>query len=97
MLFQPIFKTQCLKTIENAHPNQSGALLNLLLPKFLNSKQLSLSRLAANLASRKIEFLLTMSMEDVISQLTKDDLTKITESLISLKLVKKYVCFYLIE
>lgn len=64
--------------------------MTLLLPKFLNSKQLSLSRLAANLASRKIEFLLTMSMEDVTNQLTKDDLTKITESLIALKLVKKY-------
>lgn len=32
-----------------------------------------------------------MSMEDVTNQLSKDDITKITDSLIALKLVKKYV------
>lgn len=38
-----------------------------------------------------MEFLLTMSMEEVTTQLPKDDLIKITEALISMKLVKKYL------
>lgn len=86
---QPTFRTKILKTVENAHPSQVGALLCLLLPKLLNCRQLALSRLVANLASRKIELLLTMSMEEVSNQLPKEDLMRIMDLLVETKLVKK--------
>lgn len=80
---------KCLKTVENVHSAQIGSLLNLLLPEFLNSRQLSVSRVVASLASRKIELLLTMTMDEVVNQLPKDELIKIMDSLVTLKLAKK--------
>lgn len=78
-----------MKAIENVHPAQIGTLLNLLLPGFLNTKLISLARMVANLASRKVELLLTMTMDEVVAQLPKEDLVKMMESLVELKLAKK--------
>ncbi|KAJ8928270.1 hypothetical protein NQ314_019221 [Rhamnusium bicolor] len=88
-MFLPVFKTKILKCIENCHPSQVGAVLNLLVPNMLNLRQIALSRMAANLASRKIEFLLTLPMEDVSNQLSKENIIEIQKMLESLKLVKK--------
>ncbi|KAJ8971469.1 hypothetical protein NQ317_001246 [Molorchus minor] len=68
----PVFKTKILKCVENCHSSQIGAVLGLLVPNMLNFRQVALSRMAANLASRKIEFLLTLPMEDVNNQLPKE-------------------------
>ncbi|KAJ8959892.1 hypothetical protein NQ318_011628 [Aromia moschata] len=86
----PIFKTKVLKCVENCHPSQVGAVLNLLVPNMLNFRQVALSRMAANLASRKIELLLTLPMEDVNSQLSKEDIMEMQKTLTSLKLVRKH-------
>uniref|UniRef100_A0A1Y1K0T3 Huntingtin n=1 Tax=Photinus pyralis TaxID=7054 RepID=A0A1Y1K0T3_PHOPY len=84
------FRTKTLKSIENIHPTQVGALLCSLVPNFLDCRELTLSRLTANLASRKIELLLTMSMEEVCNQLAKEDLMRIMDLLVERKLVKKH-------
>lgn len=63
----------------------------MLIYNLLDSKELAVSRLVANLASRKIEYLLTLSMEEVNNQLSKDDLVHVVDHLIKLKLAKKYV------
>ncbi|KAJ8914559.1 hypothetical protein NQ315_010023 [Exocentrus adspersus] len=84
------FKSKLLNCIENCHSSQIGLVLKLLVPSMLNYRQVALSRLAANLASRKIEFLLTLPMEDVNNQLSKEDINKMQQALISLHLVKKH-------
>lgn len=71
--------------------SQIGELLKLLLPKMLECKPSALSRLVSNLASRKIELLLTMSMGEVTEQLPRDELISLMDSLIESKLVKKQV------
>ncbi|KAK4875471.1 hypothetical protein RN001_011893 [Aquatica leii] len=84
------FRTKTLKSIENVHSSQIGVLLNSLIPNFLDCRQLTLSRLVANLASRKIELLLTMSMEEVCNQFPKEDLLQIMDALVERKLAKKH-------
>nr|XP_023020492.1 huntingtin [Leptinotarsa decemlineata] len=83
-------KVKVLKCIENCHQSQIGPVLNLLIPDMLKCHQAVVSRMAANLASRKIEMLLMMPMEDVSNQLSKETLTKIQRLLVSLNLVKKH-------
>ncbi|XP_008191527.2 huntingtin [Tribolium castaneum] len=85
----PVFVLQILKSVENTHPYHTGTLLKLLLPKLLISKELAVSRLVANLASRKIELLLTMSMAEVHEQLAKEDLLAIIKKIAALNLVRK--------
>lgn len=57
----------------------------------LNDRQVIISRLVANLASRKIELLLTMPKEEVNNQITKDNLIMLKNVLVSGNLFKKYV------
>ncbi|CAH1155948.1 unnamed protein product [Phaedon cochleariae] len=85
-----VYKVKLLKCIENCHSSQIGLVLNLLIPDFLKFHQAVVSRMAATLASRKIEMLLTMPMEDVNGQLTKENLNRILHSLVTLNLVKKH-------
>ncbi|KAF5303786.1 hypothetical protein FQR65_LT08121 [Abscondita terminalis] len=84
------FRTKTLKSVENVHPSQIGALLKSLIPNFLDCRHLAISRLVANLANRKIELLLTMSMEEVSNQFPKEDLMQIMDVLVERKLVKKH-------
>lgn len=75
--------------MENTHSYHTGSLLKLLLPKLLISKELAIARLVANLASRKIELLLTMSMPEVHEQLAREELLGIIKNIVALNLVKK--------
>ncbi|CAH1990108.1 unnamed protein product [Acanthoscelides obtectus] len=83
-------KMRFLRSIENCHSSQIGAVLKLLVPKILNFHQAVVSRLAANMASRKVEILLTLSPEEVKQLLSKEDLERIQKSLIDLKLVRRH-------
>nr|CAH7759250.1 unnamed protein product [Callosobruchus chinensis] len=83
-------KMRFLRSIENCHSSQIGAVLKLLVPGILNFHQAVVSRLAANMASRKIEVLLTLPPEEVQEFLSKEDLLGIQRSLIDLKLVKRH-------
>lgn len=78
-----------LKVLENTHPDHAGHVLKFSLPNIHLMRELSVSRQFANLASRKIEVLLTMNKEEVNKQLSKEDLLKMVKSLMALNLVKK--------
>ncbi|XP_076231541.1 huntingtin [Calliopsis andreniformis] len=89
-LSQPSFVKRLLQCIEGAHHSQSGAVLMTLIPRFLSTKYLALSRMAAKIASRRVEILLTTSSADVMNQLSKEDFVKLMEILRSTKLAKKH-------
>ncbi|XP_063922689.1 huntingtin isoform X2 [Zophobas morio] len=89
-LCDPVFILKILKSVENTHPSHTGHLLKLLLPKLLLSRERAVSRSVANLASRKIELLLTMSMTEVNEQLVKEDLLGMIKKMVTLKLIKKH-------
>ncbi|CAG2068953.1 unnamed protein product, partial [Timema podura] len=89
-LKQPSFVCRLLRCLEGVHPSQSGALLMLLVPRLLGSPQLAPARLAGALACRRAELLLTLSEEEVHSQLTRADLDKVLESLHGSGLTNKY-------
>ncbi|XP_050315238.1 huntingtin-like [Anthonomus grandis grandis] len=85
-----VFKMKILDSIENCHISQTGAVIKLLIPRMLCSRQMAVSRSAAHLASRKIEFLSTMTSEEVLKQLSKEDLFIIKEELNIKNFSKKY-------
>ncbi|XP_012141248.1 huntingtin isoform X2 [Megachile rotundata] len=89
-LSQPSFVKRLLQCIEGAHHSQSGTVLLTLIPRLLSTRYLALSRMAAKIASRRVEILLTTSVEDVTKQLSKEDFTKIMDILQSTKLAKKH-------
>lgn len=84
-----MFISKLLKCVEKTHPSHIGNLIKLVLPKLLTVPQLATARLVANLASRKVELLLTMPMEDVHKEIAKEELLEIINKLVSLNLVKK--------
>ncbi|XP_066154208.1 huntingtin [Euwallacea fornicatus] len=86
----PVFKTKILKCIEDSHTSQTGASVKLLIPNLLFNKQSAVSRFVVRLASRKIEYLLTMSTQEVLEQLSKNDLFIIKEELSIRMMAKKY-------
>ncbi|XP_076265784.1 huntingtin isoform X2 [Rhynchophorus ferrugineus] len=85
-----IFKIKVLKCLENSHSSQTGAVIKLLIPKMLSNRQIAISRMVGNLASRKVEYLFTLPLEEVHCQLSKDDLFIIKEELNLMNLSKKY-------
>lgn len=89
-LSQPSFIKRLLQCIEGAHHSQSGAVIMTLIPRLLSTKYLALSRMAAKIASRRVEILLTTSAEDVVDQLSKDDIVKIMDILQTTKLARKH-------
>ncbi|XP_053996707.1 huntingtin [Hylaeus anthracinus] len=89
-LSQPSFVKRLLQCIEGAHYSQSGAVLTTLIPRLLSTKYLALSRMAAKIASRRVEILLTTSTADATKYLPKDDFVKIMDTLQSTKLAKKH-------
>ncbi|XP_029667120.1 huntingtin isoform X1 [Formica exsecta] len=89
-LSRPSFIKRLLQCIEGAHHSQSGAVILTLIPRLLSTKYLALSRMAAKIASRRVEILLTTGAEDAIDQLSKDDLVKIMDTLQTTKLARKH-------
>ncbi|XP_024941677.1 huntingtin isoform X2 [Cephus cinctus] len=89
-LSKPSFVKKLLLCVEGAHNSQSGPLILALVPRLLASKHLALSRMAAKIASRKAETLLTLSMDEANEQLPKEDLIKTMDILQSTKLAKKH-------
>lgn len=89
-LSRPSFIKRLLQCIEGAHHSQSGAVIMTLIPRLLSIKYLALSRMAAKIVSRRVEILLTTSADDVISQLSKDDIARIMGVLQTTKLARKH-------
>lgn len=69
---RPSFVKRLLQCLEGAHQLHSGRLLEILVPNFLKSKNLALSRMAAKIASRRIEMMLTQGNNEVLAQLSKE-------------------------
>lgn len=77
--------------LEGVHPSQSGALLILLIPRFLGHPLLAPARLAGTLACRRAELLLTLPADEVAAQLTETDLRKLMDILRATSLARKWV------
>ncbi|RZF49148.1 hypothetical protein LSTR_LSTR008434 [Laodelphax striatellus] len=85
------FLCKLLTCLETVHPRDSGAVLKLLAPILLKHPHLVVTKRATALASRRVEFLLTLEKSDVTAQIEKEDLQKLIESLSStLKLAIKH-------
>ena len=54
-----------LRCLEAIHLSQSGALLTLLIDKFLNTHQLAVARMCDSIACRRVEMLLAENYEVV--------------------------------
>lgn len=89
-LTRPSFVKRLLQCMEGAHNSQSGAVIIALVPRFLKTKHLALSRMAAKIASRRAETLLASSSEDAHEQLPRDDLLHVMETLQATKLARKH-------
>lgn len=89
-LSKPSFVKRLLLCIEGAHHSQSGAVIMALIPRLLTTKYLALSRMAANILSRRVEILLTLSVDDINEQLPKEEFIRIMDILKTTKLFKKY-------
>lgn len=80
-LEKPAFVRRLLQCLEGAHYSLSGPLILALIPRFLESKYLAVTRIAANIATRRAEVLLTFDTEQVQQQLSKSELTKLMNTL----------------
>ncbi|KAK7793413.1 hypothetical protein R5R35_014313 [Gryllus longicercus] len=89
-LLQPSFAVQLLRCLQSVHPSQSGALLTFLVPRLLAHPHVAVARLAASLACRRAELLLTLSPEEVTSQLGRDDLQALVVALNAAQLANKH-------
>lgn len=61
--YQPSFVKKTLQCLEAIHLSQSGALLSLLIDKFLFTHHLAVSRMCDAIACRRVEMLLAENME----------------------------------
>ncbi|XP_023313861.1 huntingtin [Trichogramma pretiosum] len=87
---KPVYVKRLLRCLEAVHQAQSGKVLKILVPSLLTTKYLVLSRLAAKLASRRVELLLTMGKDEVLIHLSGDELKNIFTALEKKGLAKKH-------
>ncbi|XP_008206342.1 huntingtin isoform X2 [Nasonia vitripennis] len=86
----PSFIKKLLQCLEGAHQSQSGQLLTVLVPRLLQSKYLALSRMAAKIASRRVEVLLALGKEEAMMQLSREDFKAIMNVLKKENMTKKH-------
>ncbi|KAL5022595.1 hypothetical protein ScPMuIL_001750 [Solemya velum] len=79
-----------LKCVEPVHVSQSGALLTLLIDKFLHTHNLSVSRICDLIACRRVEMLLAETSEEISNQLPLEDLLKLLQFMKSNGLYKRH-------
>nr|KAG5686381.1 hypothetical protein BaRGS_018689 [Batillaria attramentaria] len=73
----PSLVKKTLRCLDAIHPSQSGALITLLVDKFLNSHQLAVTRMCDTIVCRRLEGLLAESVEESSKQLPQEDLEKL--------------------
>ncbi|XP_077992227.1 huntingtin-like [Glandiceps talaboti] len=86
----PSMVKQTLRCLEPIHLSQSGALLTLLIDKFLKTYHHALARQCDMAACRRIEMLLAESVEECQSQIPVEDLDKLTQYMENSGLTKRY-------
>ncbi|XP_058802645.1 huntingtin isoform X2 [Phymastichus coffea] len=87
---RPSFVKRLLQCLEGAHQSQSGLLLLTLVPKLLKSKYLVLSRMAAKIASRRVEVLLALGKNEALMQMTREAFEGMMKELRKDGLIKKH-------
>ncbi|XP_034944553.1 huntingtin [Chelonus insularis] len=89
-LSQPAYVKKLLKSLECAHESQSGALILILIPRFISSSHAILTEIANQIIKRRIEILLTMNAEQFSQQISKENLSMLMETLQSIKFIRKH-------
>ncbi|XP_061171379.1 huntingtin-like isoform X1 [Saccostrea echinata] len=79
-----------MKCVEAIHLSQTGALLTLLIDKFLNTHHLSVARLCDTIACHRVEMLLADNFEDAKKQLPLVDLDKLLKFMETHSLLKRH-------
>ncbi|ELT98253.1 hypothetical protein CAPTEDRAFT_220329 [Capitella teleta] len=76
---KPVLAKKTLQCLEAIHLSQSGAVLTLLIDKFLHSHHLTVARYCDSIACRRVEMLLseTSSVHETCAQLPLEDLEKL--------------------
>lgn len=87
---EPSFVKKLLNALECAHESQNGAVILAVIPRFVTTKCLAITRMAINIAVRRVEMLLKLNSQEVLDQLTKVDLSNLLDTLCTRKLAKKY-------
>ncbi|XP_060568114.1 huntingtin-like isoform X3 [Ruditapes philippinarum] len=87
---KPSLVRKTLKCLDAIHFSQSGALLTLLIDKFLCSHHLAVSRACDSIACRRVEMLLAESPQERAKQLPLDDLDKLLIFMKNNKLISKH-------
>lgn len=82
-------KIKLINSVENIHHSVTSDLICFLIIDLLNCDYVGITRMVSNLVCRKIELLLTLTMEEVYSQLSKEKLMEIMEFVVKKKLAKK--------
>ncbi|XP_056004424.1 huntingtin-like isoform X2 [Ostrea edulis] len=87
---KPSLIKKTMKCVEAIHLSQTGALLTLLIDKFLNTHHLSVTRLCDTIACHRVEMLLADNFEDAKKQLPVDDLDKLIKFMETHSLLKRH-------
>nr|XP_022340193.1 huntingtin-like isoform X2 [Crassostrea virginica] len=87
---KPSLIKKTMKCVEAIHLSQTGALLTLLIDKFLNTHHLSVARLCDTIACHRVEMLLADNFEDAKKQLPLVDLDKLLKFMETHSLLKRH-------
>ncbi|KAL3864910.1 hypothetical protein ACJMK2_006556 [Sinanodonta woodiana] len=89
-VFKPSIVKRTLKCLDAIHLSQSGALLTLLIDKFLNTHHLAVARMCDTIACRRVEMLLAENYEEAKHQLPEEDLDKLLAFMKTQKLTTRH-------
>ncbi|XP_029645621.1 huntingtin isoform X2 [Octopus sinensis] len=89
-LTKPSLVKKTLQCLEAIHLSQSGALLTLLIDKFLHTHHLSVARICDSIACRRLETLLAEVVEESSNQLPLEDLEKLVQFIKNNGLAKRH-------
>ncbi|KAK3589444.1 hypothetical protein CHS0354_020780 [Potamilus streckersoni] len=89
-VFKPSIVKRTLKCLDAIHLSQSGALLTLLIDKFLNTHHLAVARMCDTIACRRVEMLLAENYEEARNQLPEEDLDKLLAFMKTRKLTTRH-------
>ncbi|KAJ8686955.1 hypothetical protein QAD02_022749, partial [Eretmocerus hayati] len=86
----PSFLRKLLRCLEGTHQAQSGLFLVALVPDLVRSKYLALSRMAAKMASRRVEMLIALGRDEAREQLSQRDFEDMMRAVKRENLAKKH-------
>ncbi|GAB6024871.1 hypothetical protein CHUAL_009985 [Chamberlinius hualienensis] len=78
-VIKPSTVRKILLSLEASHRSQSGALLTLLIERFLPTSHLAVARMCASMACRRVEMLLAEAAEESVNHFTLNDINQLLE------------------